>query len=166
MAKWPGDRKGVQALLDQMPERLAGKPMTGRPMSDGTYAQVVYGPPNKGGIAVSVTSPGNEVKDPRTNLSVTFGMGSVCSKDSYVGTAPYLKGATSRWGIPGWEARGSSAPDDLWWFTCNFMAGDDMTFTGHAIGWVSGDLAWLVTTPDKATTKATLAAMKSARTVP
>ena len=39
-------------------------------------------------------------------------------------------------------------------------------YTGHAVGWVSGDLAWLVTTPDKATTKATLAAMKSARTVP
>ena len=166
MAPWPDDRKEVQELLDQMPERLAGKPMKGRPMIDGTSAQVSYGPANKGGITVSATSPDKEVKDPRTNLSVTFGLGSVCSKDSYVGTAPYLKGATSRWGIPGWEATRASAPDDLWWFSCNFMAGEDKTFTGHAIGWLSGDLAWLVTTPDKATTKATLAAMESTRTVP
>ena len=166
MGQWPGDRKGVQALFDQMPERLAGKPMKGSPMIDGTYAQVSYGPANKGGITVLAASPDKEVKDPRTNLSVTFGMGSVCSKESYVGTAPYLKGATSRWGIPGWEATGASAPDDLWWFSCNFMAGEARTFTGHAVGWVSGDLAWLVTTPDKTTTKATLAAMKSARTVP
>ena len=42
------------------------------------------------------------------------------------------------------------------------MAGEPKTFTGHAIGWVSGDLAWLVTSPDKTTSKATLAAMKSA----
>jgi hypothetical protein len=34
-------------------------------------------------------------------------------------------------------------------------------YTGHAIGRVSGDLAWLVTSPDKNTTKATVAAMKS-----
>ena len=166
MVRWPEERPGAKALLDQMPDRLAGKPMKGRPMIDGTYAQVSYGPANRGRITVLATSPDKEVKDPRTNLSVTFGMGSVCSKESYVGTAPYLKGATSRWGVPGWEATGASAPDDLWWFSCNFMAGEDRTSTGHAIGWLSGDLAWLVTTPDEATSKATLAAMESARTVP
>jgi len=166
MAQWPRDRKEVQALLDRMPDRLAGKPMKGSAMIDGPYAQVSYGPANKGGITVSATSPDKEVKDPRTNLSVTFGLGSVCSRESYVGTAPYLKGATSRWGIPGSEATGASAPDDLWWFACDFMAGEDRTFTGHAIGWVNDDIAWLVTTPDKATSKATIAAMESARSVP
>ena len=60
----------------------------------------------------------------------------------------------------------ASAPATSQTASCNFMAGEDTTFSGHAVGWVSGDLAWLVTTPDKATTKATLAAMKSARPVP
>ena len=166
VVQWPEDRAGVRALLEQMPDRLAGKPMKGSPMIDATYAHLSYGPANKGGIAVLATSPDKQMKDPKTNLSATFGLGSVCRKESYVGTAPYLKGATSRWGIPGWEATGATARDDLWWFSCNFTAGEVESFTGHAIGWVSGDLAWLVTTPDKATTKATLAALKATRSVP
>jgi len=36
----------------------------------------------------------------------------------------------------------------------------------NAVGWVSGDLAWLVTTPDQALSKATIEAMEATRTVP
>ena len=65
MAQWPEDRPGVKALLDQMPDRVAGKPMNGRPMVDGTFAQVSYGPANKGGITILAATPNGEVKDPQ-----------------------------------------------------------------------------------------------------
>ena len=160
---WPDDRAGVAALLDQMPKRLAGRPMTSGPVDDGFYANVGYGPVNKGGIVVAVISPDSEMKDPKANLSVTFGMGSSCRRDSYAGTAPFLAGSSSRWGVPGWETTDASIPGSLWWFTCSSTTGEVESFPGHAIGWVSGDLAWLVTTPDRATTKATLEAMAATR---
>ena len=56
----------------------------------------------------------------------------------------------SQGGTPDIGRKGASGPEDgLWWFSCTFE-GEPARYTGHAIGWVSGDLAWLVTSPDKA----------------
>ena len=119
-----------------------------------------YGPNT--GITAYVMSPDNQVKDPKAVLAAMFGLGAVCNKDTYVGTAPYLSGPKPQWGVPGMESEGASgAEGDLWWFSCKFMAPESKIYDGHAIGWVSGDLAWLVTTPDRNTTKDTIAAMKS-----
>ena len=41
-----------------------------------------------------VMSTDKEVKEPEAALAVMFGMRSACKKDTYVGTAPHLKGAT------------------------------------------------------------------------
>jgi len=159
--QWPGEHKGAKALFDRMPDRLAGKPMKGPQFSGGPYAGVSYGPPNKGGIVAWVMGTDKEVKEPEAALAVMFGMQLACKKGTYVGTA-----TKSPWGTPDIDRKQASVPEDgLWWFSCAFE-GEPVTYTGHAIGWVSGDLAWLVTTPDKVTTKATLAAMKSARTAP
>ena len=161
IAQWPGEPKGAKALFDKMPDRLAGKPMKGPQFDGGPYAGVSYGPPNKGGIVAWVMGTDKEVKEPEAALAVMFGMQLACKKGTYVGTA-----TKSPWGTPEIDRRRASGPDDgLWWFSCTFE-GEPATYTGHAIGWVSGDLAWLVTTPDKATTKATIEAMKSARTAP
>ncbi len=73
--------------------------------------------------------------------------------------------------VPGlWSPRGPDndrkgefgTDDGLWWFSCKFEGGESRTFTGHAIGWVSGDLGWLVTTPDKDTTRLTVSALAKA----
>lgn len=158
--QWPGDRKEAKALFVRMPDRLAGKPMKG-PKFTGPYAGVSYGPPNKGGIVAWVMGTDKEVKEPEAALAVMFGMQLACKKGTYVGTA-----TQSQWGTPDIDRKRVSSPEDgLWWFSCTFE-GEPASFTGHAIGWVSGDLAWLITTPDKATTKAILAAMKATRTAP
>jgi hypothetical protein len=158
--KWPEDRHGAKALFDEMPVRLAGMPVKRPNFGGGPYAGVSYGPGNTG-ILAWVMGTDKEVREPEAALAVMFGMQLACKKGTYIGTA-----TQSRWGTPDMDRkRASGANDALWWFSCLFE-GEPASYTGHAIGWVSGDLAWLVTTPEKATTKATLAAMKSARTVP
>jgi len=152
--KWPEDRKGGKRVFDRMPDQLAG--MRGQHLASGVH----YGPND--GVTAFVMSTDNEIKDPKAVLASMFGLGAVCNKDTYVGTAPYLGGPKSQWGVPGIASEGASGADDnLWWFSCNFKAPESRIYDGHAIGWVSGDLAWLVTSPDKNTSKTTVAAMKS-----
>jgi hypothetical protein len=153
--EWPGDQDGAQEVFDRMPDELGGMGVK-RPHFYGPSTGVVYGSANTG-ITAWVMGPDKEMgDDPQANLSVMFGMGMACEKGTYLGTA-----AQSRWGGgPDGDRKGEFGPDDgLWWFSCDFEAGESETFTGHAIGWVSGDLGWLVTTPGKDTTRATVAAL-------
>jgi hypothetical protein len=144
--QWPGDQAGAQANFDRMPDRLAGL-QAKRGGWSGPSTGVVYGPGDSG-VAAWVMGPEIEVGDPKSNLAVMFGMGMFCLKNTYAGTA-----TQSRWGGPDIDRKGEFGPDDgLWWFSCNY-SGEDPGDTGYAIGWVSGDLAWLVTAPDKATTR-------------
>ena len=143
------------ALFDEMPARLAGMPVKRPHFGGGPYAGVSYGPGNTG-ILAWIRGTDKQMRDPKTNLAVVFGMQSACKKGIYIGTA-----TQSQEGTPDIGRKGASGPKDgLWWFSCTFE-GEPARYTGRAIGWVSGDLAWLVTSPDKNTSKATIAAMKS-----
>lgn len=141
-------------MFDRMPDEIADMRVK-RPRFYGAATGVVYGP-NDRGITAWVQAPDKEMAEARMNLAVMFGMQLACRRGTYAGTA-----AQSRWGGgPDIDRKGEFGPDDgLWWFSCTFIAGESRTFTGHAIGWVSGDLAWLVTTPDKETARLTIEAM-------
>jgi hypothetical protein len=162
--EWPGDQDGAQAVFDQMPDRLAGMRVK-RCGWIGPSTGVQYGP-NNTGVTAYVMGPeeetaeemGEEMGGPQGTLMFMFAMGMVCVEDSYVGTA--AKRGRGQEAVPDVDTKGEFGPEDgLWWFSCKFEGGESLTFTGHAIGWVSGDLAWLVTAPDKDTTRATVAAL-------
>lgn len=106
-----------------------------------------------------VVAANEEVRDPRASLSAAFGLGAACRKDSYAGTAPPSAGSSAKWVVPD---IGATGPDvmGLWWFSCDFIAGEEATFTGNALGGVSDDLAWLVTAPDESALKSTVQALR------
>jgi hypothetical protein len=165
--EWPGDQDGAQAVFDRMPDRLAGMRVR-RGGWVGASTGVQYGP-NNTGVTAWVMGPeedmgeemAEELADPQANLMVMFAMGMVCVEDSFVGTA--AKRGRGQEAVPDFDRKGEFGPEDgLWWFSCKFEGGESLTFTGHAIGWVSGELPWLVTTPDKDTTRATVAALITA----
>lgn len=79
-----------------------------------------------------------------------FGMGMVCEKATYRGTATPMQGGQ----LPG---LGSGKHPDLWWFACQAKGeGSQNYFT---IGWTSGDVAWLVDAPDEDTSRELLDVM-------
>jgi hypothetical protein len=154
--EWPGDLKRAQALFDRMPDEIAGMRVK-RPRFYGVATGVVYGPGDRG-ITAWVQGPEKELEDPQANLAVMFGMQMACKKGTYTGTA-----AQSRWGGgPDIDRKGKSGSEDgLWWFACTFRAGEQ-NVPGHAVGWVSGDLAWLVAAPDQESARLTVEAMAEA----
>ena len=154
--EWPGDLKGAQAVFDQMPEEVAGLPAKPTGRFYGPAAGVHYGPSSTG-LTAWVMGTDKQIRDPRVALGVMFGMGLVCVKGTDIGTAPL-----SRWGTPEIDSpRGSESEGGLWWFACDFESESD-AYKGHAIGWVSGDLGWLVTTTDQDTTRAAVSALHDA----
>ena len=154
--QWPGDLAGAEAVFNQMPDQLAGMPAKPTGQFYGPAAGVHYGPGSTGLTAWAMGTD-KQVKDPRAALGVMFGMGLVCVKGTGVGTAP-----VGRWGTPEIDSPGGSGLDDgLWWFSCDFESESD-AYKGHAIGWVSGDLAWLVTTTDRSSTQVTVSALHDA----
>jgi hypothetical protein len=154
--QWPGDQDGAQAVLDRMPDELGGMEVE-RPESMGPYTGVMYGSGDSG-VLVTVVGPDGDMQDPVDTLAAIFGLGAICLEGTYAGTA-----APSEWGGgPDVNRNGVGPEDGLWWFSCDFEADGTPPVTGHAIGWVSGDLAWLVTTPDQDTTSLTVAALSDA----
>jgi hypothetical protein len=154
-AQWPGTLAAAKPLFARMPREIAGM-AAHYPDYAGNSVGVTYGPSADGAEAY-VMGTDNEVKDPTAVLSFMFGMGFACKKGSYAGTAP-----PSRYGGgPDIDFGGAYDPkNQAWWFTCIIDGTEgDPTFTGHALGWVSGDLAWLVTTPDETTTETLVTAM-------
>ncbi len=154
---WPEDLDGAQAVFDRMPEELAGMPSE-RPEFYGTSAGVFYGQ-GATGVAAYAMGTDADLTDPVSNLAAMFGMSMVCTDGTYAGTAAQSPSG----GGPDITRRGASGTDDgMWWFSCDFEATDSEPFTGHAIGWVSGELAWLITAPDEDTTEMTVAALSEA----
>lgn len=155
---WPGDLEGAKALFDRMPATLNGATLR-RHRSFGDSAGVSYGPQGNSTPTAWVMEADRDLPDAPAVLSVMFGLGLACKEGTYRGTAPQ-----SRWSRgPDFDRDGDYPTDDLWWFSCTIDGAEGApNFTGHALGWASGDLGWLVTTPDRATTRAMARALISA----
>jgi len=137
---WPEDLTGAKALYDQMPVEFRTWPVK-HPRSASGTAGVIYGLANNGADAFSMETT-KEVPDARMVLSFMFGMTMICDKDTYQGTADTMQGGT----VPG---IGSDEDVDPWWFACQ-AKGKNHPFV---VGWTSGDVGWLVATPDKDTSR-------------
>ena len=157
-ADWPTTLAGAEALLDRMQPTLDGKHVR-RPRIFSGAAGVVYG---RGGQAPTawVMEADSEVPDAPAALAVMFGLTMTCAEDSYAGTIPQ-----SRYGgVPEMDLSGAYRSGEPWWFSCTVDGAEgDPGFTAHALGWASGDLGWLTTTPDRATTRALVDALLAAR---
>ena len=149
---WPEDLKGARALFARMPEELAGMRMN-RAALEEDAAGVSYGGPGAKSTFAAALPPDGEVEDPRDNLAAMFGLGLGCEK-GYAGTAPDRGGGPAL-------GQGNRV-EGLWWFSCGAAVDEDGN-RHHAIGWVSGDLAWLAVSPDERTSQALIDAMIKAR---
>lgn len=158
-ADWPDNLEDAKALFERMPKTLAGEDRK-LPRFFGGAAGVTYGRGNDAPVAW-VMEAGKQVPDATAALSVMFGMTMACMKDSYEGTAP-----RSDYGsVPDSDRSGEYDPDGGWWFACTIDGAEGApNFTGQAVGWASGDLGWLTITPDRATSRALLEALREAAT--
>lgn len=159
--EWPEDFEGARALFKRMPEELAG--MRGTPEAAETLT-LEY----RAGEASAVVlgrAADEEIKDPRDALGAMFGLIFACEKGTYAGTAPQMQGEGEQAG-PAFRLKGESPNlnGQLWWFACTVAGAEgDPTFRGHAIGWASGDIAWLTVSPDERTSQSLIDAMIKAR---
>lgn len=159
VVRWPTTIAAAKPLFKRMPDRIAGWPAR-RPDFFGPTAGVVYGPGDRGATAYAMSTD-KQVKDPTAVLAFMFGMGLACKKGSYAGTAP----SSQYGGGPDIDRHNTFDPNKrAWWFSCTIDGAEgDPKFTGHALGWVSGDLGWLVTTPKPRITRAVAAALIATR---
>jgi len=142
---WPRDLRGADALYDKMPGTFKTWPVEHVRSQPGT-AGVFY---QSKADAFSMEA-NNEIPDARDVLSAMFGMGMVCEKTTYRGTATPMQGGQ----LPG---LGSGKHPGLWWFACHAKGeGSQDYFT---IGWTSGHVAWLVNAPDENTSRELLDVM-------
>jgi hypothetical protein len=135
---------GAAALYDRMPAKFKTRPVERMPKIK-RMAGVAYGQQADGSMAWSMEA-GKSVPDAQTALAMMFGMTMSCDKSTYQGTAI----PDRRWGFgPGY---GSGKHADPWWFACQVdgMEGRPKA-RAFAVGWTSGDLGWLMVTPDERT---------------
>lgn len=158
---WPGELAEAEELFDRMPATLAGADLR-RPRMFGSAAGVRYRRGNAAPFAW-VMEADADVPDAPTALAVMFGMTMSCAKGSYAGTIPQ----SPYGGVPDTDRSGAYDPDgarEPWWFACTIDGAEgDAKFSGHALGWASGDLGWLTVTKDRATTRELVAALRRAR---
>jgi hypothetical protein len=138
-AAWPTDLGSAAALYKHLPATFNTWRAQHPRFAHGTTGVVYDGPRGTGAIAWSLKA-GKHVPDARAALAATFGMGRGCDKSTYRGSATPDRGGRG----PGY---GIGEDIDPWWFACH------LTDRAHnfAVGWTSGDLAWLVVTPDEHT---------------
>jgi hypothetical protein len=88
-------------------------------------------------------------------LAASFGLMYTCGRGTFEGTAPMIEGAgTAAQPPPGTDVR---------WFTCEVKGSEgDPSFRGHAVGWTSGPLAWLLIGRDEQRAKALMTALADA----
>lgn len=134
---WPRDLRRADALYDRMPATFKTWPVEHVRSQPGT-AGVFY---QSKADAFSMEA-NNEIPDARDVLSAMFGMGMVCEKATYRGTATPMQGGQ----LPG---LGSDRHPDLWWFACQAEGEGSRNY--FSIGWTSGDVAWLLDAPDEDT---------------
>lgn len=158
-ADWPDDLEGAKAMFERMPTTLVGADRS-LPQFFRGAAGVTYGRGNDAPVAW-VMEADKEMRDPTVALAVMFGMTMSCEKDSYRGTAP----RSDHGSVPDADRSGQYDPDGGWWFACTIAGAEGAPkFTGQAVGWASGELGWLTTTPDRTTSRALLQAMRDAST--
>jgi len=157
--EWPGTLRDAEALFDRMPDQLAGVPVK-RWRAGGKSTGVAYGPAQDGATAW-VMSTTKATRTPERTLAVMFGPGVACEKGSYSGTVPQAPYG----GGPAMETD-STAENRLPWYACTIEIGaaeGDSKRRAHAVGWVSGDLGWLTTSPDEQTAESLIKALVAAR---
>ena len=149
---WAVDLDGATEFYDQMPASFQGRPARHSGGWAGSSAGVIYGSVNTGVTAYSMETD-KEVPDAKAVLATMFGIGMVCEKATYRGTAEPMRGGL----IPGF---GSGEDVDPWWFACEVDGAEGApNFRVYAVGWTSGDLGWLTVTPDERTSRHLLAVM-------
>lgn len=156
--EWPGNLQDAEALFDRMPDELAGVPVK-RWQAGGRSTGIAYGPAQDGATAW-VMSTTKATKTPERTLAVMFGPGVACEKGTYSGTVPQAPYG----GGPALEMN-STAGEELW-YACTIETGGaegDSRRTAHAVGWVSGDLGWLTTSPDEQTADSLIKELIAAR---
>jgi hypothetical protein len=156
---WPGHLQPAKQLFRRMPDELLGA-RARHPGFYGPSAGVVYGRQDNESTAY-VMGTDKRVKDPTAVLSFMFGMGFACKKDSYLGTAPQSRFG----GGPDLDdGKKFDAKKGVWWFSCTIDGAEgNPQLTGYALGWVSGELGYLITSPNKQTAKSLVQAMVAAR---
>lgn len=157
--EWPSNLQDAGALFSRMPDRLDGAPAK-RWESGGTSAGIAYGPAQDRATAW-VMSPTKATKTPERTLAAMFGPGVACEKGTYSGTVP----AAPYGGGPALEMD-TAERGGLPWYACTIATGGaegDLERTAHAVGWVSGDLGWLTTSPDEGTAGSLIKALIAAR---
>jgi hypothetical protein len=157
--EWPGTLPDAEALFNRMPDQLAGVPVK-RWRAGGRSTGVAYGPAQDGATAW-VMSTTKATKTPERTLAVMFGPGVACEKGTYSGTVPQAPYG----GGPAPEMDNTAA-GVLPWYACTIEIGaaeGDSTRRAHAVGWVSGDLGWLTTSPDEQTAESLIKALVAAR---
>jgi hypothetical protein len=156
---WPSTLQDAEALFDRMPDQLAGVPVK-RWKAGGTATGIAYGPAQDGATAW-VMSTTKATKTPERTLAVMFGPGVACEKGTYSGTVPEAPYG----GGPALEVDGM-AGEGVPWYACTIATGGaegDSRRTAHAVGWVSGELGWLTTSPDERTADSLIQALIAAR---
>jgi hypothetical protein len=151
-ADWAVDLEGAREFYAEMPATFQGGPVRHPGGEDGSSPGVTYGPVNTGVSAYSMETD-EEIPDAKAVLAAMFGLGMVCDKATYRGTAEPIRGGL----IPGF---GSGEDIDPWWFACQVDGAEGApNFRAYAVGWTSGDLGWLTVTPDERTSRELLAVM-------
>lgn len=157
--QWPSNLQDAGALFSRMPDQLDGAPAK-RWESGGMSTGIAYGSAQDRATAW-VMSPTKATKTPERTLAAMFGPGVACEKGTYSGTVP----AAPYGGGPALEMD-TAERDGLPWYACRIATGGaegDAERTAHAVGWVSGDLGWLTTSPDERTANALIEALIAAR---
>jgi hypothetical protein len=152
---WPGDVPGGYAVLKRLPRRLAGEQVSvHKPVQNLTLAS--YG---KGDQAATISVMGTDetLKDPQSALSFLFGMVYSCDKSTFVGTAKSDDG-----GYTPALGNGDSGEEPVW-FSCDVDGAEGSPkFTGQAVGWTSGETAWLAMSGDGRMMKSMMRALVKA----
>ncbi len=156
MVDWPVDVPAGYALLQGLPKQLAGRQLSvHRPANGFTAAD--YGRGDQA-ATISVMGTTKTLKDPQSALSFLFGMVYSCDKSTYAGTARSDDG-----GYTPALGNGDSGEEPVW-FSCDVDGAEGSPkFTGQAVGWTSGETAWLAMSGDGRMMNSMMRALVGAR---
>ncbi|MDQ3890118.1 MAG: hypothetical protein M3312_06150 [Actinomycetota bacterium] len=160
--EWPEDVEGARALFKRMPAQLAGM-REERLEGVENLPGVEYRGGGDSALALA-SGTDNEIKDARIVLAAMFGLQFGCEKGTYAGTAPQMTEGGGQAG-PGFTTGQADDRDErLWWFSCTVAGAEgDPKFTGHAVGWVSGDVGWLTVSSNERIAQSLIDALIRAR---
>lgn len=166
-AEWPDTLDSVRALLTSLPKEVAGqtRDLSVDPRDEGG-AGVSYG--RVGVVQVQSeegqSEEGQEGPDKLTTyqlLIAGFGLGAICTEETYRGTAgvPVLRKGEQE-GALAEAAPGVQDGSKQAWFSCQPITEDDEW--GHAVGWTSGTTAWQLYARDQKAARTLVTALHNA----